>query len=67
MSSLLLVEDAAALAELFAEVLRIRQGHDVEVCVAVEDVELALQHGTRASAQLVDPDRPEGWRCISNA
>lgn len=42
MSSLLLVEDAAALAELFADVLRTRQGHDVQVCFAVEDVELML-------------------------
>ena len=45
MSSLLLVEDAAALAELFAEVLRARQGYDVQTCVAVEDVEEMLDLG----------------------
>jgi CheY-like chemotaxis protein len=45
MSSILLVEDAAALAELFAEVLRSREGHEVQVCVAVEDVELMLDVG----------------------
>jgi DNA-binding NarL/FixJ family response regulator len=45
MSSLLLVEDAAALAELFGDVLRTRQGHDVQVCFAVEDVELMLKVG----------------------
>lgn len=44
-SSLLLVEDAAALAELFADVLCARQGYDVQMCVAVEDVEEMLDLG----------------------
>lgn len=25
------------------------------------------QHGERARARLVDPDRPEGWRCVTDA
>lgn len=45
MSTILLVEDAAALAELFAETLRVRHGHRVEVCVAVADVDVALANG----------------------
>lgn len=58
MSSLLLVEDAAALAELFAEVLRERQGHEVQVCVAVEDVELAL-HNAAFDLAIVDLSFPQ--------
>lgn len=43
MTRMLLVEDAAALAELFAEKLAERFDATVEVCVAVMDVELYLQ------------------------
>jgi DNA-binding NarL/FixJ family response regulator len=58
MSSLLLVEDAAALAELFGDVLRSRQGHDVQVCFAVEDVELMLD-GRRYDLAIVDLSFPQ--------
>lgn len=58
MSRILLVEDAAALAELFADTLRARQGHEVEVCVAVADVELALARGAYDLA-IVDLSFPQ--------
>jgi DNA-binding NarL/FixJ family response regulator len=58
MSSLLLVEDAAALAELFADVLRNRQSHEVRVCVAVEDVEEMLAAGPYDLA-IVDMSFPQ--------
>lgn len=45
MSTILLVEDMPALAELFAEAVEKRLGHTVTVCIAVVDVELALQQG----------------------
>lgn len=45
MSRILLVEDTASLAELFAQAIEQRLGHSVTVCVAVEDVEFALPHG----------------------
>jgi len=44
-SKILLVEDMPALAELFAEAVEKRLGHDVTVCIAVVDVELALTMG----------------------
>jgi len=43
MTRILLVEDAAALAELFSEKLAERFDAEVDVCVAVVDVELYLQ------------------------
>lgn len=43
MTRILLVEDAAALAELFSEKLAERFDAEVDVCVAVVDVELCLQ------------------------
>jgi DNA-binding NarL/FixJ family response regulator len=58
MSALLLVEDAAALAELFADVLRERLGHDVQTCVAVEDVEEMLDRGSYDLA-IVDLSFPQ--------
>jgi DNA-binding NarL/FixJ family response regulator len=45
MSRILLVEDTASLAELFAEAIETRLGHSVKVCIAVEDVEDALPEG----------------------
>lgn len=45
MSRLLLVEDTASLAELFAEAITARLGHSVKVCFAVEDVPYALPEG----------------------
>ncbi len=45
MTRILLVEDTASLAELFAEAIERRLGHAVTVCIAVEDVELALPKG----------------------
>ncbi|HUF98930.1 MAG TPA: hypothetical protein VMM60_12445 [Ilumatobacter sp.] len=57
-SSILLVEDAAALAELFSAALTARLGHTVEVCVAVADVELALGKGTYDLA-IVDLSFPQ--------
>ncbi len=58
MNAVLLVEDAAALAELFADVLSSRMGHDVHVCVAVEDVELTLENGPYDVA-IVDMSFPQ--------
>lgn len=58
MSRLLLVEDAAALAELFARAVRDRCEVEVDVCVAVADVELLLaQH--RYDLALVDLSFPQ--------
>lgn len=45
MSSILLVDDAASLAELFADAVSNALGHRVEVAVAVADVSEALTRG----------------------
>ncbi|HWL42397.1 MAG TPA: hypothetical protein VNQ73_05595 [Ilumatobacter sp.] len=45
MRRILLVEDTASLAELFAQAIEARLGHSVTVCLAVDDVELALPDG----------------------
>lgn len=58
MTRMLLVEDAAALAELFSEKLAERFDATVDVCVAVMDVELFLQKPTYDVA-LVDLSFPQ--------
>ena len=58
MTRILLVEDAAALAELFAHVVHERCGCDVDVCVAVSDVELFLERD-RYDLALVDLSFPQ--------
>lgn len=58
MTRMLLVEDAAALAELFSAKLAERFDATVEVCVAVMDVELYLQKPTYDLA-LVDLSFPQ--------
>lgn len=45
MSRILLVEDTASLAELFAAAVETRLGHSVAVCFAVEDVDDVLLRG----------------------
>ncbi len=58
MTSILLVEDAAALAELFAEAVRERCGVEVDVCVSVADIELFLARRSYDIA-LVDLSFPQ--------
>lgn len=45
MTAILLVDDAASLAELFARSVEVELGHRVEVVVAVADVPAALERG----------------------
>lgn len=58
MTRILLVEDAAALAELFARTLVENQGHEVTVSVSVADVETRLQESTFDLA-IVDMSFPQ--------
>lgn len=58
MTRVLLIDDAAAVVELFSERLAERFGLDVDVCVAVSDVELRLQDGPYDLA-LVDLSFPQ--------
>lgn len=58
MTRILLVEDAAALAELFAQTLRERQGHEVAISVSVADVETRLEEATYDLA-IVDMSFPQ--------
>ena len=58
MTRILLVEDAAALAGLFADVVSERCGCEVDVCVAVADVELFLK-GDPYEMALVDLSFPQ--------
>jgi DNA-binding NarL/FixJ family response regulator len=58
---ILMVDDAAALAELFAGAVTDRLGHEVHVAVAVADVPAALEHGPYDLA-LVDLSFPQERR-----
>ncbi len=58
MTRILMVEDAAALAELFASAVRSACDAEVDVCVAVADVELFLERTTYDLA-LVDLSFPQ--------
>lgn len=58
MTRVLLVDDAAALAQLFADVVHERMGVDIDVCVAVADVELFLEQAAYDVA-LVDLSFPQ--------
>lgn len=58
MTRILMVDDAAALAELFAQAVRDRCAVDVDVCVAVADVELFLRR-ERYDMALVDLSFPQ--------
>lgn len=54
MARILIVDDAASLAELFAAAIRERTNHEVDVVVAVGDVAGHLDHGRAAGR--ADPD-----------
>ena len=59
MPHLLLVDDAAALTELFADAIRSRLGYDVSVCVALADVEEHLTTIPDLTLALVDLSFPQ--------
>lgn len=59
MAHLLLVDDAAALTELFADAIRSRLGYEVTVCVALADVEDQLATIADLTLALVDLSFPQ--------
>jgi DNA-binding NarL/FixJ family response regulator len=59
MTSILLVDDAASLAELFARAVEHELGHHVDVVVAVADVAEALQRGGPYGLAIVDLSFPQ--------
>jgi DNA-binding NarL/FixJ family response regulator len=54
LSTILLIDDAAALAELFGKAIETQLGHTVKVVVALTDVEDALDELDRLDLALVD-------------
>ncbi len=59
MPHVLLVDDAAALTELFADAIRSRLGYEVSVCVALADVDEHLQAIPDLTLALVDLSFPQ--------
>lgn len=59
MARLLLIDDAAALAELFAEAIQLRLAHEVHVVVALSDVAEALRDLPPIDLALVDLSFPQ--------
>lgn len=59
MPHLLLVDDAAALTELFADAIRSRLGYEVTVCVALADVEEQMATIPDLTLALVDLSFPQ--------
>lgn len=59
MANLLIVDDASALAELFADAIRMRLGHEVTVCVALADVGDAIAAIEQLDLAIVDLSFPQ--------
>ncbi len=59
MAQLLLVDDASALAELFADVIRSTLGHEVAVAVTLRDVSAVLGRLSRLDLAVVDLSFPQ--------
>jgi DNA-binding NarL/FixJ family response regulator len=59
MTNLLLVDDASALAELFADAINLRLGYDVTVAVSLEGVEGALTSLDELTLAIVDLSFPQ--------
>lgn len=59
MPHVLLVDDAAALTELFADAIRSRLGYEVSVCVALADVDECVQAIPDLTLALVDLSFPQ--------
>ena len=59
MTQVLIVDDASALAELFAEAIRAQLGYDVAVAVALDAVDEALESIDQLDLALVDLSFPQ--------